>query len=35
VHMRADLWFAHLADWTIGDGADSTSASAALAANAR
>jgi peptide/nickel transport system substrate-binding protein len=35
VHMRADLWFAHLADWTIGDGADSTSASVALAANAR
>jgi peptide/nickel transport system substrate-binding protein len=30
--MRADLWFAHLADWTVGDGPSPKSASPALAA---
>ena len=32
--MRADLWFAHLADWTIGDGPAPKGASVALAAGA-
>jgi peptide/nickel transport system substrate-binding protein len=32
--MRADLWFAHLADWTIGDGPAPKGASATLAADA-
>jgi peptide/nickel transport system substrate-binding protein len=32
--MRADLWFAHLADWTIGDAPAPKSASVALAAGA-
>jgi peptide/nickel transport system substrate-binding protein len=32
--MRADLWFAHLADWTVGDGPAPQSASVALAAGA-
>jgi peptide/nickel transport system substrate-binding protein len=32
--MRADLWFAHLADWTVGDAAAPKSASVALAAGA-
>lgn len=32
--MRADLWFVHLADWTIGDAPAPASASVALAAGA-
>ena len=32
--MRADMWFVHLADWTIGDGPAPKSASVALAAGA-
>jgi peptide/nickel transport system substrate-binding protein len=32
--MRADLWFAHLADWTVGDATSPKSASVALAAGA-
>jgi peptide/nickel transport system substrate-binding protein len=32
--MRADLWFVHLADWTVGDGPAPKSASVALAAGA-
>ncbi|MDQ2768109.1 MAG: peptide ABC transporter substrate-binding protein [Gemmatimonadota bacterium] len=32
--MRADLWFAHLADWTVGEGPAPKSASVALAAGA-
>jgi peptide/nickel transport system substrate-binding protein len=32
--MRADMWFVHLADWTIGDGSAPESASVALAAGA-
>jgi peptide/nickel transport system substrate-binding protein len=32
--MRADLWFVHLADWTIGDGPAPESARVALAAGA-
>ncbi|MGH7622141.1 MAG: hypothetical protein ACREMU_07350, partial [Gemmatimonadaceae bacterium] len=33
--MRADMWFVHLADWTVGDGpAQSGNGSVALAANA-
>jgi len=32
--MRADLWFAHLADWTIGEGSAPKGASAALATGA-
>ena len=32
--MRADLWFAHLAEWTVGDGPAPKSASVALAAGA-
>ena len=31
--MRADLWFAHLADWTVGDSPTTKSASVALAAS--
>ncbi|HEY2895807.1 MAG TPA: peptide ABC transporter substrate-binding protein [Gemmatimonadaceae bacterium] len=31
-HMRADMWWAHLADWSIGDGPAARSASVALAA---
>ena len=30
--LRADLWFAHLADWTVGDGPAPKGASATLAA---
>jgi len=32
--MRADVWFAHLADWTIGEGPAPKGASAALATGA-
>jgi peptide/nickel transport system substrate-binding protein len=32
--MRADLWFAHLADWTVGDGPAPKGAGIALAAGA-
>jgi len=32
--MRADLWFVHLADWTVGDGPVPKGASVALAAGA-
>ena len=32
--MRADMWFVHLADWTIGDGPAPKSANVALAAGA-
>ena len=31
-HMRADMWWAHLADWSIGDGPAAKGASVALAA---
>lgn len=33
-HMRADLWFAHLADWTIDDGPAPKGAAVALATGA-
>jgi peptide/nickel transport system substrate-binding protein len=33
-HMRADMWWVHLADWSIGDGPSAKGASVALAAGA-
>ena len=33
-HMRADMWWVHLADWSIGDGPAAKGASVALAAGA-